>query len=348
LSRSLSHSEIGTVSDCEYRWAFRYGGQLTGGDALRPKVSALRLREGRAWGRAVAAYGAHLDDVIWDAEQAGRHALDESLEEDAKEQRSYGVHDPAAHEEAAARLRALFDLYVETTEPLPVDRLEDELDVPVPARTGTGRGSSRYRFRAYLDALHRDALGVWVVEYKLRGRLTALEDVARATQNRRYAWAAREAYGLDVVGFVVDEFWNEVPREPRVLKNGRPSHAANQIVRPGDYRDVCLSLGEEPDPETLATLEARRWSGRHRIQFRDGELDQVGRELTSAARLIGELDSGARTPVPNPKPQHCNGCPFREICPDPLPDHVDLMFERTPPKRDRDHETEGTHARAVA
>jgi hypothetical protein len=55
VKRLISHTEITSLYDCQARHAFQYTGHLTGGMVLKRKQDAPRLREGRAWGRAVAA-----------------------------------------------------------------------------------------------------------------------------------------------------------------------------------------------------------------------------------------------------------------------------------------------------
>jgi hypothetical protein len=331
VTRTLSHTEIQTVTTCEAKHALSYTGHLTGGSTLKAKTVAPVLRDGRAWGRGVAAY---CENVLrTDADVIARQAICASLEEDYDEQVAAGVADMVALDEARAFLFDLLDHYIETTEPLPITRPEHELDVPIPARN-SHRASRRYRFQAFLDGLHEDDDGrVWVVEFKLRGKLTPLPQLYRDRQIRRYAWAGWRALDIDPVGVIVDERLKEVPKAPRVLKSGKPSHAKDQLCAAGAYRAVCEEHGVEMDRETFDALNARRWQQREAIMFRPGELAEVGEELVSAAWLIRDLDSGRRAPILNPSNAHCNGCQFREICPELSDGLIDMSFRRTVPKR---------------
>ncbi len=63
MIRPISHSESSTALDCQSKHAFAYTGRLTGGYALKPKSVAPQLREGRAWGAAVAAWHSTDGDV---------------------------------------------------------------------------------------------------------------------------------------------------------------------------------------------------------------------------------------------------------------------------------------------
>ena len=140
MIRTLSHTELARALDCEYQWAFAYGGQLTGGDSLKPKLVHPRLSEGRAWGAGVAGWHAGSDSdrafgLSW-------WAIGDSLSADAERQREFGLHDPDEHARTRAHLASMFQQYTDTVEPLNLDRLEHQLVVPIPSRTGRDTPSS--------------------------------------------------------------------------------------------------------------------------------------------------------------------------------------------------------------
>ena len=329
--------------ECQASWDFTYGGHLAG-DALKPRATAPRLREGRAWGAAVAAWHANADLGPMPAFVPAVKALEDSLAEDAAEQKDAGVYIPEDHAEFSARLGSLLVHYTETADQLSIDRLEDRLLVGIPSRNG-GRKSTRYRFEGYVDGVHVDEQDrTWVKEYKLRGRLSSLDQVQKSRQIRRYAWAYREIYGVDPAGVIVDERWNEIPKPARILVSGKPSHAKDQLTTSALYVEACGSAGDKPKVDVIEALDARRWQARHVVVFRPRELDETGRELVSAARLIQQLDSGDLFPVRNPSPSRCGGCAFKEICDEPTDDLVDAYFWRVPPKRDRSDKEEAVPA----
>jgi hypothetical protein len=342
--RLLSHSETQTALDCFAKHAFRYSGHLTDGDALKPRASAPRLREGTAWGAAVAAWHANAGIGPMPAFVPAVKALEESLAKDAAEQKAAGVYMAEEHAEFSARLGSLLVHYTDTAEQLPIDRLEGQLLVGIPSRNG-GRKSTRYRLEAYVDGVHVDDAGrTWIVEFKLRGRLSSLEQIARSRQTRWYAWAYREIHGVEPAGVIVDERLNEIPKPARILKSGKASYAKDQITTSDLYREACEATGETPAPETVEALDSRQWSQRHPIIFRKGELDEAGDQLVSAARLIQGLDSGDLYPIRNPSPQRCGMCAFREICDSPDGDLVDAYFRRVAPKRLRSDKEEAVPA----
>ena len=119
------------------------------------------------------------------------------------------------------------------------------------------------------------------------------------------------------------------------------SHASNQHTTPEAYEFACAHYGVEPHIETLNHLRTINWQQRVPILFREGEIEEAGRELVSAAKLIRDLDSGELHPVRHATTMTCPSCRYRDICPTPEDElYVDSLFERTVPKRDRQPEPE--------
>ena len=338
MSRSISYSEIAASQTCQARWDFGYGGRLAG-DALKPLLAAPILREGRAWGAAVAAWHAGSEQLAF----APYVALHRSIQEDVDAIREAGLPlDPDEPIEMQKRLEALFEHYTSVVPKLPnLTRLEDEVDVPLLSRT-SGHSSSRYRFQAFLDGLTTDENGRrWIREYKLRGRLTPVHLLQIAPQHRWYGWSWTRLTGEPIVGVQVDEWLNVTPHEPRVLANGKVSQEKSQVITPELYIAACERTGTEVKPEVVEALGARVWGQVVSLLFRPSELEEAGRELVSAAKLIRDLDSGELWPIRNVSQAHCNGCAFRSICPAPGDRLlVDSQFERRVPKRLRGLEVE--------
>lgn len=353
MRRSISDSEIRALLTCQAQHDFRYVGQLAG-TALKPKTDAPRLRAGRAWGQAMAVLHAQHDSL--DGPLQAAHIIHDALEEDAEQQRATGVYLEEDHVEQRRVLVAALDHYAATTDRLPVTNPEHELDVAIPSRTGR-RASNAYRLLCKLDGLHIDAQGrLWIVEYKWRDRLTAFEQITLSRQIRWYAWAWQRTTGQPVTGVIVDERLNEAPKPARIVNAKRKgegidgktvSHAVDQMTTPDLYRQACAEYRVEPSEDTLSALAGRRWQSRQDVMFRQGELDEAGRQLVSAARQVAAFDSGVLFPVRNPSPATCGGCAFREICPNPQDvELVDALFKRVPAKRDRlpDHQEEAIAA----
>ncbi len=332
MKRLVSFSEVATLLECQARHDFAYVGQLAG-DALKRREAHIRLREGRAWGRAVAALHS------WDPEgpvenrlARGLDALRGAITEDREELQRAGVLDEAAHDEQLHHLEDVLLHYAETAAPLELTHPELELRLPIPSRAGP-RASSRYEFHGYLDGLHRDEWGLWIVEYKLRQRLQGTAQVQLGRQYRIYAWAAGRALNEPIQGVIVDERLNQAPKPPRILKNGQPSHARDQMTTAGAYIDACRKAGVEHDQAVADVMAERKWQSRERVIFMQSEMRDVEHELRSAARLVSMFDRHQLYPIRNPSPQRCAGCAFRDICVAPQDrELVDALYERRPPK----------------
>jgi hypothetical protein len=225
MTRLLSWTEIDTAMTCWARWDFAYGGRLAGA-TLKPKELAPILSEGRAWGAAVAAWHQHAGEVI--APWYAHEALRKSLDADELEMRAAGFPTALEHRvEMEARLGAMLDHYCETAEPLHgLERLEGEIVVKLPSRGGR-RASSLYGFQCFLDGFTNEDGERWLVEFKLRNRLTEPVLLERQRQPRWYAWAEAKAGKKQPLGVIVDERLNDVPKPPRV---GELEQAGQELV----------------------------------------------------------------------------------------------------------------------
>ena len=339
MERLLSYSEISRVMTCQAAHDFQYGDQLAG-SSLRSKTISPLLSAGKAWGAAVAALHIALGVDPGNAGSAARMAMDASLEDDVERQREFGTFNQEYHDELRTQLLKMLIHYIGINDEapwvldVPDEPGEKELIVPIPSRNG-GRASSRYKLLSYLDGVRQIEGRPWLVEFKLRKTLTSAEFVALNRQIRIYAWAWWQDTGIKPAGVEVHERLNAAPKMARMLQSGKPSHAKDQMCTAEAYQMVCQEHGEPMKAETFDALTNRKWQQTIPIIFRDGELEEAGRELVSAAKLIQQLDSGALFPVRNARPQNCRGCFFKEICPAPDPELIDALYERVPAKRNR-------------
>lgn len=337
--RWLSFSELSLLQRCEQAHDFRYVGQLTGGFALRPRQVTPRMREGTAWGVAVAAL--HETREL----EAAHVALAQELGRQRTELEQAGALDPEQFEQSSRTLAAALDDYHRHGELLPdFGQRERRFAVRAPAVTRQGGRSNAYGYLCFVDGVCVDDHGdPWIVEFKWRGRLDPLEWVHRSPQLAWAVWAARET-GLPVVGVVLDERLAEAPAPVALNKDGSPS--ARQRCRVDTYLDACAQTGTTPNPKTVDQLRQRVWQRRAWIRYTAAELEFAEQALAGLATRVGQLDRGQITPVRNASPYTCPGCLFREICMTPH-DHelLDALFDRVEPKRQREGEFDGAPVR---
>lgn len=324
--RLISHSEASTLLDCQAKHDFAYGSQLVG-SSLAPLTTHARLREGRAWGRAMAAW--HAKTVVLDPRVSrasiARDAIEASILEDLA---AMEIADRQEVDEMAEHLHALLNHYIGTCDPILLDRPEFKLDAPIPGVGGD-------RFTGHVDGIHVDQ-GDWIVEFKLRGQLSSLEQITLSRQPRWYAWAWQELTGRPCVGVIVDERLNQAPKPARILASGKVSHAKDQLTTAALYITACGAANDPSHPDVIEALEQRTWQARHQVFYSEAEIAEAGRQLTSVAKLAHLFDTGELYPVRNPNQRNCGMCAYRAICPHPEDaELVDALFARKPPKKDR-------------
>lgn len=339
MTRLLSFTEIETALTCFARWDFAYGGRLAG-STLKPLSTAPILSEGRAWGAAVAAWHAGQGTLL--ASYDAHTALADSVTSDADAAAKRGVPVPVdSQAEMIVRLGRMLDHYMATSIPLEnLTKLEGEIIVPVPSRTGK-RGSNAYGFQCLLDGWTVEKNGnPWIVEFKLRQGLQDPALMEKSMQYRLYTWAKiREGDGRAPVGILVDERLNEAPEPARIVQGAkrgtfRPSHDAKQMTTPELYVEACVQNDIDPMPDTVASLRGRVWQHRVPLMFRPSEIRETAQELVSAATLIGMLDRGEFQPIRNGARSRCRACKFSRICKSPNDGiFVESLYERTVPKR---------------
>lgn len=130
MIRLLSQTEASTLLDCSWRWDLGYGGHLAG-SALVPRDTPLLLREGRAWGKAMAVYHGRWNRT--DHLVSALLALHESIREDSDQQAAHGLYDPEAEAETLDLLNRCLEHYHRLDEPLPLTGAETHLVQPLPA-----------------------------------------------------------------------------------------------------------------------------------------------------------------------------------------------------------------------
>jgi hypothetical protein len=336
--RSLSNSEIETALTCWAKWDFQYGGHLAG-STLKQKIVPVILSRGRAWGAAMQAYHGGMSRP--EVEFYVRNALTR----DQLDAREKGVLLPQEMLDGQhVELMAMFHHYAqrrpETYQGM--QKIEQEINVPIPSRTSALRNdggySNRYHFQAFLDWSAVDPLpgvvGEWIIETKLRSELHSLQVLERSTQLRWYAWAYWQATGRMPAGVIVDTWLALIPKVPRVLVNGKLSHSKDQVTTSELYLEACRTMAEDPDPALVSAFNSRVWGQQAIIAFTPEEIREAGQELVGAAQLIRNLDNGEFKPIRHASPRTCNACRYKGICSNPMDTYaVEADFVRDTPKR---------------
>jgi hypothetical protein len=304
--RIFSQSEIGTLLECPAKHGFAHGNLA--GFPIEAKVKPIKLRQGTAWGRAVAVFHSLVHDRgVEAAGQEGARQLEASLAADAAAAEAAGTYDAEEHQEILANMLPLFSYYCVTTTPLMLTRMENEVTLPI------GNG---WAYRARFDGIHTDPDGnLWLVEFKFREDLTPYEQIVLWRQLRWYALAYQAEAGVPIYGVIVDEGHNTKMGEIKYNKDGKVS--AIQTCTLEDYLTACRTRNTVPNENTVRRLTTKKWHARHEIHFRPDELEEALEEIMSTARLIWMYENGTLLPIRNPGRSRCPGCQYNIICPNP-------------------------------
>jgi CRISPR/Cas system-associated exonuclease Cas4 (RecB family) len=307
---TITQSMVASLLQCPAKFSFEYGDMA--GFPIRPKVPALRLREGRAWGEAAQRYHAYaLSDHPRAVSEATRGIV-EMLEEDAQAMRDAGMWDETEHDETVAKMFDILAHYCATSEPLNLIQREHELSLVFPDFT----------YQCHIDGVHQDPDGgIWIVEFKLRGagRMTPLDQIQLWRQIRWYALSYGVNYGQPVRGVIVDERLNDAPKPVRYNKDGAVS--ATQSCTYEAYLAACAERRQMPHDPTSDRLLAKTWHQRHELILTADEMEDARIELGSAAKLTGLYRDHELAPIRNPGPL-CATCAYNVICPSPSDDRL--------------------------
>ena len=174
--RTLSFTEISTALQCEAKHDFSYGDRLAG-SALKSKTVLPVLSGGRCLGRdggGLARLGRPRPGARGDVRLARTGTPSASA--------SSVYHDREQHTELRERLERIFAHYDHDRRAAAAALARGGRCWSRCPRSTARRGRrSKYRFLAYFDGIHEDAEGrVWLIEFKLRARLSALDLVANS------------------------------------------------------------------------------------------------------------------------------------------------------------------------
>ena len=311
MTRIITQSEIGTVLECPARWGFNFG--TLAGFPIEPKVEPIRLDEGSAWGAAVATFHSLvMRQGVEAAGRAGVVALEEKLDRYAQRAMEAGIYDNEEHTAILDKLIPLFAYYCTTTTPLNLVQAERVVRYPL---------ADGWDYEGRIDGIHQDEDGwIWIVEFKLRDRLTPLEQIVLWRQIRWYSLALRHEIG-EVRGVIVDEGHNTKIEPVRHNKDGKVS--AVQSCTLEEYMAALRERGNQPpNDNTVERLARKQWHQRHQIVLTDEEYADAEAEVRSAARMVWMYDSGQLLPLRHPGPTRCPGCRYKGICPNPTDERL--------------------------
>lgn len=171
--------------------------------------------------------------------------------------------------------------------------------------------------------------GIWVVDHKTAAQAHQDDGLEFDDQVTGYCYIVWRWTGVIPRGVVYNDLIKQVPKGPRVVRDGKAlSYAKDQLTTADQYREALLEFGHmqkkggeiysEKHAECLEALLVRGWDP----FFRRFEPVRNEEQLLSFERRLAEehwdMAEARENPLskvyPNPMVMNCRGCSMKRVC----------------------------------
>jgi hypothetical protein len=200
-----------------------------------------------------------------------------------------------------------------------------EIELPLSKKILDAAGCTSVIYRGLFDRVTIDEDGyLWLNDYKNVASRTKLINLELDPQIGAYMWAASYMYDIPVMGFIYTQLKKTAVVQPRVLKDGKISSAADQNTTHRLYRQALVSLyGENSAVWPAANMECLNSLALHEEEDRDKFVgrDYISRSKNSmqkeVERLLMEVEEMLNPELsiyPNPSYRCAETCSFQTPC----------------------------------
>ena len=199
-------------------------------------------------------------------------------------------------------------------------QVEITCHIPLPVEPPEGFDKVVYQFT--LDRLVEIEGEYWILDWKFY-KSFAQADLDLDQQMSAYIWAANAVFEKPIAGGILHEFRKELPAPPRILSNGKISHAKNQKTTHGLYKEaleeVYGEVGKAPAANVLCLndLAARESEDRDdfikRTRTRRTEIQQQS-EGTKILMEVEDMCNPNLPLYPNPTRDCSWDCSLKDVC----------------------------------
>lgn len=172
-------------------------------------------------------------------------------------------------------------------------------------------------YQGRLDLIVQDQYGkYWIVDWKTTGRIEGSHEwLEMDEQISSYCWAIQMMLGIPIEGFVYVELLKDMPKQPKVLKNGTLSVDKSQNTTLRLYLDKLAEMGYadlSPYEDMLQVLRAQgnKFFRRTEVHRTQRELEILGRRI--ALEAVDILNDPSIYPTPGKF--NCGRCDFKAPC----------------------------------
>jgi hypothetical protein len=213
-----------------------------------------------------------------------------------------------------------------------------EIELPVEQSLLDLIGVEKVVYRGTFDRISIDEYGhLWIVEYKTAARIET-GHLLVDPQVTAYCFAAQCIYDLPVVGVIYQQHRKDLPKPPRILKNGGVSEDKNQQTTHAMYREALMRVygnkahwsAKHYDVLNNLALKENMDKDNYIVRTRvHRNIQSLVNEQQKIMLEVNEMiDPG--TPMYPHAGRHCPLCPFMSPCVS-LDDGSDYLTELNDP-----------------
>jgi len=178
---------------------------------------------------------------------------------------------------------------------------------------------NRVSMQVIIDAIVEDKVlgGLWIKDYKTRGKFAEGDDMLLDPQLTLYFRAAELMGYTPLLGAMYDEIRTKAPTVPEQISNGQLSKRKNIDTDVYTYMSEIRRLGLNPDYYrdillTIATRQKNRFFRRTFLPQDPPMVRTTTREAMMTAQQI--VDAERRGQFPRTFEYSCRWCEFKDIC----------------------------------
>lgn len=239
---------------------------------------------------------------------------------DAMRKKMY-ENDPNIDDMSVVLVCDMFKGYIRNYQNEPFKVIYSELEFTVKIiNPDTNRFSKNYDFKGKVDGLVKENGKYWIVEHKTAKNINNLylKALTLDTQSIGYLEALERFLGIKIEGIIYNVLLKNVPKEPRILKNGKLSTATNQNTTLELFIDKCnklkLDINDYSDYTDWLANNRKQYFYREYLTFSQKVIDEWKQELWDLQKDISNANNQNRFYKNTRQCTNMGTCSYFDIC----------------------------------
>ena len=184
-------------------------------------------------------------------------------------------------------------------------------------------GYDRVVYSGTLDRVAVDDNGeLWIVEYKTAKAIQTLH-YSNDSQISTYVWAGNLIYGRPIAGVIYQQHRKDIPKEPKILANGRLSTDKRQLITHRSLRRMMINMFGDTKKAPRDYIDHLNWLATQedmnsdKFIRRDFIRRNAHQQQAEAVKILMEVEDMLNPDLnlyPNPDRTCQYMCPFNGAC----------------------------------